>query len=105
MLSPVISFTKELPEQRLIVDVAMQYNDAYNETILSFANNINNHDGGTHLGGFKTGITTTILRHAERVGLLKDVRPSGDDPARRLVAIISVKLPGLRLKVGRRTSC
>ena len=44
----------------------MQYNDGYNETILTFANNINNHDGGTHLSGFKTGLTGTITRYAER---------------------------------------
>ena len=61
VLSPVISFTKEDPEQRLIVEVAMQYNDGYNETILTFANNINNHDGGTHLSGFKTGLTTRSI--------------------------------------------
>src|SRR4051812_3284464 len=93
VLSPVISFTKEEPGQRLVVDVALQYNDGYSETILTFANNINNHDGGTHLSGFKTGITTTILRYAERIGLLKDVRPSGDDLREGLVAVLSVKLP------------
>src|SRR5439155_9790173 len=87
------SFTKEEPQQRLIVDVAMQYNDGYNETILTFANNINNHDGGAHLSGFKTGLTTTILRYAERNNLLKDVRPSGDDLREGLVAVISVKIP------------
>src|SRR5207247_921910 len=59
----------------------------------TFANNINNHDGGTHLSGFKTGLTTTILRYAERINLLKDVRPSGDDLREGLVAVISVKLP------------
>ena len=92
-LSQVISFSKEDPEQRLVVDVAMQYSDGYNETILAFANNINNHDGGTHLSGFKTGLTNTILRYAERTNLLKDVRPSGDDLREGLVAVISVKIP------------
>src|SRR6185295_17209896 len=92
-LSPVISFSKEEPELKLVVDVAMQYSDGYNETILTFANNINNHDGGTHLSGFKTGLTNTILRYAERTNLLKDVRPSGDDLREGLVAIISVKIP------------
>src|SRR6476646_4118448 len=66
-MSQVVSFTKEDTETRIIVEVAMQYNDGYNETILTFANNINNHDGGTHLSGFKTGLTNTILRYAERV--------------------------------------
>jgi DNA gyrase subunit B len=91
--SPVISFTKEDPSQRLIVQVAMQYNDGYNETVLSFANNINNHDGGTHLSGFKTGLTNSILRHAERNNWLKDLRPSGDDLREGLVAVISVGIP------------
>jgi len=71
----------------------MQYNDGYNETILTFANNINNHDGGTHLSGFKTGLTNTILRHSERAGWLKDVRPSGDDLREGLVAVVSIKIP------------
>jgi DNA gyrase subunit B len=92
-LSPIVSFTKEDLQSRLLVEVALQYNDAYSETILSFANNINNHDGGTHLSGFKTGLTTTILKHAERAGWLKDVRPSGDDLREGLVAVISVKIP------------
>src|SRR5687768_1698917 len=93
-LHEIISFRKEEPAQRLIVDIAMQYNDGYNETILAFANNINNHDGGTHLSGFKTALTGTINRYAEREKLLKnDIRPSGDDLREGLVAVISVKLP------------
>ena len=92
-LSSIVSFTKEDPGQRLVVEVAMQYNDGYNETILTFANNINNHDGGTHLSGFKTALTSTINRYAEAAGLMKDVRPSGDDVREGLVAVISVKIP------------
>ncbi len=89
----VIYFKKEDTENRLIVEVAMQYNDGYNETILTFANNINNHDGGTHLSGFKTGADRhdQPLRRGE--GLVKDSRPSGDDLREGLVAIISVKIP------------
>ena len=60
----------------------MQYNDGYNETILTFANNINNHDGGTHLSGFKTALTGTINRYAEQQGWLKDVAPERRRPAR-----------------------
>src|SRR3954469_21377851 len=89
----VISFTKEDPVNRLVVDVAMQYNDSYNETLLSFANNINNHDGGTHLSGFKTALTGTINRYAEQAGWIKDTRPSGDDLREGLIAIISVGIP------------
>jgi len=89
----VIYFRNEDAETRLIVEVAMQYNDGYNETILSFANNINTHEGGTHLSGFKTALTGTINRYAEAAGLLKNVRPSGDDLREGLTAIISVKVP------------
>ncbi len=92
-LSPVISFTKEEPSQGLILEVAMQYNDGYNETILTFANNINNHDGGTHLSGFKTALTSTMNRYAEAQGWLKETRPTGDDLREGLTAVISVKLP------------
>jgi len=89
----VIYFKKEDPETRLIVEVAMQYNDGYNETILSFANNIHTHEGGTHLSGFKTALTGTINRYAEAAGLIKDVRPSGDDLREGLTALVSVKVP------------
>jgi DNA gyrase subunit B len=89
----VISFKKEDPTARMRVEVALQYNDSFNETLLSFANNINNHDGGTHLSGFKTALTGTINRHAEQKGWIKETRPSGDDLREGLIAIISVGLP------------
>jgi len=56
----VIFFRKEDPATRLIVEVAMQYNDGYNESVFSFVNNINTHEGGTHLTGFKAALTRTI---------------------------------------------
>jgi DNA gyrase subunit B len=93
VLHRLIYFKKEDTENRLIVEVAMQYSDGFSETLLTFANNINNHDGGTHLSGFKTALTGTINRYAESTNLLKDLRPSGDDVREGLVAIISVKLP------------
>ncbi len=62
----VIYFKREEKESGLVLEVAMQYNDGYSETILSFANNINTHDGGTHLSGFKTALTGTINRHCRR---------------------------------------
>ena len=89
----IISFHAEEPSSKLIVDVALQYNDGYNDTLLTFANNINNHDGGTHLSGFKTALTGTINRYAEAKGLIKDTRPSGDDLREGLVAVVSVKIP------------
>ena len=92
-LSGIISFVKEDKVNHLHIEVAMQYNDGYNETILSFANNINNHDGGTHLSGFKTSLTGSINRYADTKNFYKDVRPSGDDLREGLTAVISVKLP------------
>ena len=91
--SEVIYFTKEDPVNRLVAEIAMQYNDGYNETLLTFANNINNHDGGTHLSGFKTALTGTINRYAEQKGWIKETRPSGDDLREGLIAVISVKIP------------
>jgi DNA gyrase subunit B len=92
-LHPIIYFKKEDPESRLLVEVAMQYNDSFNETIESFANNINTHEGGTHLSGFKTALTGTINRHAEKSNWIKDARPTGDDVREGLIAVVSVKVP------------
>ncbi|HET6249985.1 MAG TPA: DNA gyrase subunit B [Tepidisphaeraceae bacterium] len=89
----VIYFEKQDADSRLHVEIAMQYNDGFNETLLTFANNINNHDGGTHLSGFKTALTGTINRRAEAAGWIKETRPSGDDLREGLIAIVSVKLP------------
>jgi DNA gyrase subunit B len=89
---PVISIKKADNVSHMEVELAMQYADGYSETILTFANNINNHDGGTHLSGFKTALTGTINRHAEAKGWLKEMRPSGDDLREGLIAVISVKL-------------
>ncbi len=77
------------------VEIAMQYNDGYNETILCFANNINTVDGGTHLVGFKAALTRTINNYATANNLLKDLKENlqGDDVREGLVAVISVKLP------------
>jgi DNA gyrase subunit B len=89
---PVIVIKKSDPVSHMEVELAMQYADGYSETILTFANNINNHDGGTHLSGFKTALTGTINRHAEAKGWIKDTRPTGDDLREGLIAVISVKL-------------
>jgi DNA gyrase subunit B len=92
-LHPVIYFKKEDGQSNLMVEVALQYNDGYSETIESFANNINTHEGGTHLSGFKTALTGTINRYAEKLGMLKEMRPTGEDVREGLIAVISVKLP------------
>jgi DNA gyrase subunit B len=93
LLAEPIMFHREDAASRVVVDVAMQYNDGYNETILTFANNINNRDGGVHLSGFKTALTNSVNRYAEKEGLIRDVRPTGDDLREGLTAIVSVKLP------------
>ncbi|MDE0332513.1 MAG: DNA topoisomerase (ATP-hydrolyzing) subunit B [Nitrospinae bacterium] len=77
-----------------IVEVSIQYNDAYNETLLTFANNINTTDGGTHLVGFRSALTRTINRYAATSKLLKNnPAPSGEDVREGLTAVLSVKLP------------
>jgi len=80
---------------QLVMEIALQYNDAYSETVFSFANNINTVDGGTHLSGFRTALTRTINVAGASLGLFKDVKEnlSGDDVREGLVAVVSVKLP------------
>jgi len=77
------------------IDIALQYNDSYSETVFSFANNINTVDGGTHLSGFRTSLTRTINAIGQAQGLFKDLKEnlSGDDVREGLVAVVSVKLP------------
>ena len=77
------------------IEIALQYNDTYSETVFSFANNINTVDGGTHLSGFRTSLTRTINAIGQQLGLFKDLKEnlSGDDVREGLVAVVSVKLP------------
>ena len=77
------------------VEIALQYNDQYNETSLAFANNIYNPDGGTHLIGFKTALTRTLNSYARNKNLIKekDENLTGEDVREGLTAIISVKIP------------
>jgi DNA gyrase subunit B len=77
------------------MDIALQYNDSYSDTVFTFANNINTVDGGSHLSGFKTALTRTINAVGQALGLFKDLKEnlSGDDVREGLVAVISVKLP------------
>ena len=88
-----IYFEKE--SEALSIEVAIQYNDAYDEKVYSFANNINTVDGGTHLSGFRSAFTRTINAYAQSSGLAKNFKTSltGDDVREGLVAVISVKLP------------
>lgn len=77
-----------------VVEVALQWNTGYTENTLAFANNINTHDGGTHLEGFKNALTRTINDYARRQNILKDKDQNltGDDIREGLIAVISVKL-------------
>ena len=76
------------------IEVAMQYNDQYNENVFSFVNNINTHEGGTHLTGFKAALTRVINTHAQKGNFLKkaDFTLSGDDVREGLTAVLSVKV-------------
>ncbi len=76
------------------IEIALQYNDSYSETVFSFANNINTVDGGTHLSGFRTALTRTVNFIGQQLGLFKDMKEnlSGDDVREGLVAVVSVKL-------------
>src|SRR5512146_1224352 len=77
------------------IEVALQYNDSYQETIFAFANNINTHDGGTHLIGFRSALTRAINQYANAGNLLKGVKENltGDDLREGLTAVVSVKVP------------
>ena len=78
-----------------IVEIAMQYTDGYTENIYSFANNIDTHEGGTHLAGFKSALTKTVNEYAKRYKLIKENEGNltGEDIREGLTAVISVKLP------------
>src|SRR6058998_1623776 len=84
----------EMERDGVVMEIGLQYNDAYSETVFSFANNINTVDGGTHLSGFRTALTRTINYAGQQMGLFKDVKENltGDDVREGLVAVISVKL-------------
>ncbi len=89
-----VYFKVEDPQTNLLCEVALQYNDSYNETLLAFANNINTIEGGTHLSGFKMALTRSLNQYARNNNILKNGNPpTGDDVREGLVAIISVKVP------------
>ena len=84
----------EANRDKVEIEIALQYNDSYSETVFSFANNINTVDGGSHLSGFRTALTRTVNAIGQSLGLFKDVKEnlSGDDVREGLVAVVSVKL-------------
>ena len=81
-------------KDNIITEIALQYNDGYAEQIFSYANNINTHEGGTHLIGFKSALTRTLNTYAQESNLLKNLSmtPSGEDVREGLSAVISIKL-------------
>ncbi len=89
----VIYFEKE--KDKIVVEIALQYSDIFSENILSFANNINTIEGGTHLSGFRSALTRTVNQYAKANKLLKEEAEamSGDDIREGLTAIINVKVP------------
>ncbi len=93
-----ISFQTQKDE--LTIEVALQYNDSYSETVFSFANNINTVDGGTHLTGFRTALTRTLNQYSQSMGLMKDMKENltGEDVREGLVAVVSVKIPQPQFK-------
>ncbi len=93
MHADVIYFEREKDD--VVVEIAMQYSDAYNETIFSFANNINTIEGGTHLSGFRSALTRTVNAYAKANKLIKDEKQAmgGDDIREGITAVLSVKIP------------
>ena len=80
----------------VVVEISLQYNDGYNETVFAFANNINTEEGGTHLDGFKASLTKLLNEYGRKLNVLKDDEKdklSGEDVREGLTAVISVKLP------------
>ena len=84
----------EVNKNEIPVEVAMVYNTSFNENLHSYVNNINTHEGGTHLSGFRRGLTTTLKKYADASGLLDKLKfeISGDDFREGLTAIVSVKV-------------
>ncbi len=95
----VIHFSREVglpdaPETTYFVEIALQYTDGYQETVSTFVNNINTHGGGTHLAGFRSGLTSTLNSYGKNSKLFKDDKvPSGDDFREGLSAVVSLYIP------------
>ena len=99
LFQPPIALRQEVETERgtALIEIALQWNDGYDEKVFAFANNIHNHEGGTHLIGFKAALTRTINAHGQKNNLFKELKeelPSGEDMREGLAAVISIRLPG-----------
>jgi len=85
----------EKEKEECDLQLAMQYNDSYSEEIFTFVNNVNTHDGGTHLSGFRSALTRTVNGYAVQNNMIKNTDPSltGDDVREGLIAVLSIKIP------------
>ena len=94
---PILDETIYIADQEgeVPVELAMRYNDGYNENVLSFVNNINTHEGGTHITGFRRALTRTLKTYAQKEGMLDSLKfdLSGDDFREGLTAVLSIKVP------------
>ena len=92
VLHKPVSFSRE--RDNVSVEIAFQYNDTYSEVLLSFVNNINTIEGGTHVGGFRSALTRTLVAYAKSEGLTKNVKADigGEDVREGLAAVISIKM-------------
>src|SRR5690606_3237763 len=90
----IISFEQEDTERRISLEVAMQWTTSYQESVHTYANTINTHEGGTHEEGFRAALTTLVNRYAREKNHLKekDENLTGDDVREGLTAVVSVKL-------------